>query len=229
MNELAIPNKPRGFKLMSIVFGNGKNTNSRNSRDVHKYMNVKTDYSDWIKRRIDALGAEENIDFVVLKNGDGKFTKIDYIITDDFAKHLGMVEKNDKGKEVRNYFIYMEKLAKFLVLKECDINKSRLETALTNLKIAQQNNRKIYKDGFVSLNKYVNDRELNLSRDQAFGVLLTKGLLEYKEVVTNRLILLDETLGRQIDNGVIEFNSRALDSIFSDFVHKEPSLFDDVL
>lgn len=66
-----------------------------------------------MKRRIDALGAEENIDFVVLKNGDGRFTKIDYIITDDFAKHLGMVEKNSKGKEVRNYFIYMEKLAKY--------------------------------------------------------------------------------------------------------------------
>ncbi len=134
MNELQIlPPKPKGFKRMSVIFGNGKNTNSRNSRDIHKYMNVKTKYHMWIKRRVDSLGAEENIDFIVLKNGHDKFTEIDYIITDDFAKHLGMLEKTSKGKEVRNYFIYMEKLARYLIekkMQECLITIEKKETKL---------------------------------------------------------------------------------------------------
>ena len=78
MNELQIPPlKPKGFKRMSQVFGNGKNTNSRNSRDVHKYLGVTTAYSRWIKRRIFTQGAEKNIDFSIAKKGNGNSTRFE--------------------------------------------------------------------------------------------------------------------------------------------------------
>ncbi len=229
MNDLILPQKPKGFKKMSAVFGNGKNTNSRNSRDVHKYMNVKTDYSDWIKRRIDALGAEENIDFTVLKNGDGKFTKIDYIITDDFAKHLGMVEKNSKGKDVRDYFIFMERFAKYLLEKhilDCEVKTAKvLESKDNEIKQLQVKRMKTYKEGFMSLGKYLKENNIVMTKETAFAMLSKYDIIEHRDVLTSKIFLLDDSFGRQTGDSVIEFNSRSLDLIFRDYVRIEPSLF----
>lgn len=87
-----------------------------NARDVHAALEVKTDFSDWIKRRIKQCKFEENYDFIKLlkkeelsKTGQ---TVIEYIISLDMAKHLGMMEKNDKGHEIRKYFIEQEKVAR---------------------------------------------------------------------------------------------------------------------
>ncbi len=89
-----------------------------NARDVHAALEVKTDFSDWIKRRIKQCKFEENYDFIKLlkkeelsKTGQ---TVIEYIISLDMAKHLGMMEKNDKGHEIRKYFIEQEKVARSL-------------------------------------------------------------------------------------------------------------------
>ena len=87
-----------------------------NARDVHAALEVKTDFSDWIKRRIKQCKFEENYDFVVFlkkeENLSGGRPATEYIISLDMAKHLGMMEKNDKGHEMRKYFIEQEKLAR---------------------------------------------------------------------------------------------------------------------
>ena len=87
-----------------------------NARDVHAALEVKTDFSDWIKRRIKQCKFEENYDFVVfLKKEENLFggrPTTEYIISLDMAKHLGMMEKNDKGHEMRKYFIEQEKIAR---------------------------------------------------------------------------------------------------------------------
>ena len=87
-----------------------------NARDVHAALEVKTDFSDWIKRRIKQCKFEENYDFVVfLKKEENLFggrPTTEYIISLDMAKHLGMMEKNDKGHEIRKYFIEQEKIAR---------------------------------------------------------------------------------------------------------------------
>ena len=45
---------------------NGKVQLGVNARDLHKMLEVKTDFSDWIKRRIKQCGFEENFDFIKL-------------------------------------------------------------------------------------------------------------------------------------------------------------------
>lgn len=225
MSELIIPQKPKGFKKMSIVFGNGKNTNSRNSRDVWKYLGVKTGYARWINRRIKTLNAEENVDFVVGKNAHEDFTNIEYIVTDDFAKHLGMMEKTPKGKEVRNYFIYMEKIAKYLILETCSRNQIQLETAQQEIKLLRVKSMKTYKDGFMSLGKYLKQRNINMTKETAWEMLTDFDIVKSKDVLTHRKILNNDHYGRQIDYGVIEFNSRALDEVFDEFVANTPTLF----
>ena len=110
----------------------GAEVNSVNSRDLHDDLEVKTDYSKWIKRAIDKYDFIENEDYAVVKNGDGNNAFIDYIVKLDVAKELCMVSNTDKGKETRKYFIKVEKQARSNSNLQLDIQMQRLD-ALTNV------------------------------------------------------------------------------------------------
>ena len=97
---------------------NGKVQLGVNARDLHKMLESKQDFSTWIKRRISQCGFEEGFDYVKLhqkmelsKTGQ---TSIEYIISVDMTKHLGMMERNKKGHEIRKYYIEQEELARQL-------------------------------------------------------------------------------------------------------------------
>ena len=94
---------------------NGAEINSVNAREIHKYLEVKTKFADWIKRAIEKYDFIENQDYAILKNGNGNNAYIDYIVVLDMAKELAMLENNPKGKETRKYFIEFEKQGKNLI------------------------------------------------------------------------------------------------------------------
>ena len=111
---------------------NGAEINSVNSRDIHKELEIKTKYSDWVKRVIDKYEFEEEKDYTVLKNGNGNNATLDYIVTIDMAKELCMVTSTKKGREYRKYFISIEKQANKQSNLQLDIQMQRLD-ALTNV------------------------------------------------------------------------------------------------
>ena len=94
---------------------NNTELNSVNAREIHKYLEVKTKFADWIKRAIDKYDFIENQDYAILKNGNGNNAYIDYIVVLDMAKELAILENNPKGKETRKYFIEFEKQGKALI------------------------------------------------------------------------------------------------------------------
>ena len=94
---------------------NAAEINSVNAREIHKYLEVKTKFADWIKRAIEKYDFIENQDYAILKNGNGNNVYIDYIVVLDMAKELAMLENNPKGKETRKYFIEFEKQGKALI------------------------------------------------------------------------------------------------------------------
>ncbi len=78
--------------------------------ELHKVLEVKSRFNDWIKNRINDCEAQENGDFTTLtKNlvSGGQYNE--YIIKLDTAKEMAMLERNEKGKQVRRYFIQIEK------------------------------------------------------------------------------------------------------------------------
>lgn len=99
--------------IQSIEF-NDEIVKTVNARELHSYLQSKQDFSTWIKKRIKDYGFIENIDFVRFhkKMEANNATVIDYAITIDMAKELSMVERNQKGKQARQYFIESEKKAK---------------------------------------------------------------------------------------------------------------------
>ncbi|MCW0977407.1 phage antirepressor KilAC domain-containing protein [Streptococcus anginosus] len=109
------------------------------ARQLHKTLEVKTRFSQWVEQNF--KGFEENYDFTsvvtttVVNNGAMRELQ-DYALSLDTAKHLAMMSKTDKGKEVRQYFIQVEKdfnspekiMARALLMADKKIHK--LETQI---------------------------------------------------------------------------------------------------
>ena len=82
-----------------------------NARELHSFLESRRDFSTWIKTRIADYDFVENQDFVRFpqKGEANNATLIEYALTLDMAKELSMVERNEKGKQARKYFIECEK------------------------------------------------------------------------------------------------------------------------
>jgi phage anti-repressor protein len=85
-----------------------------NARDLHVFLEIGRDFNTWINARIKRYDFELGVDYSVIsqspKRGSGNrgATK-EYFTTLDMAKELAMVERNEKGKQARRYFIDCEK------------------------------------------------------------------------------------------------------------------------
>lgn len=81
-------------------------------RELHEFLEVKTEYAKWMSRMIE-YGFTENQDFrVIVKNGEnpkGGRPLTDHEIKLDMAKEIAMIQRNEKGKQARQYFIQVEK------------------------------------------------------------------------------------------------------------------------
>lgn len=83
------------------------------ARDLHSFLAVGRDFSTWVKDRIEQYGFAEGEDFSpVLGKSTGGRPGVEYHLTLDMAKELAMVENNDQGRQVRRYFIAMERQAR---------------------------------------------------------------------------------------------------------------------
>lgn len=108
-------------------------------RQLHEALKIKTEYKKWFSRMTE-YGFNENEDFLkvaqkCLTSSTGQNTT-DHIIKLDMAKEIAMIQRTDKGKEVRQYFIQVEKdfnspekiMARALLLADKKIQK--LETQI---------------------------------------------------------------------------------------------------
>ena len=92
---------------------NSQGIETVNARELHAFLEVKTRFNDWIANRISEFGFSENKDFVSLTENlvSGGKQNV-FHISIDMAKELSMLERNDKGKQARLYFIECERIAK---------------------------------------------------------------------------------------------------------------------
>lgn len=84
--------------------------NAVNARELHQFLEVETRFDTWISRRISEYDFVINSDFcTILSKSNGGRPAAEYFISLDMAKELSMVERNEKGKQARKYFIECEK------------------------------------------------------------------------------------------------------------------------
>lgn len=122
------------------------------ARQLHETLEVKTEYKKWFKRMTE-YGFVENEDFVkvtqkCLTSSTGQ-NMTDHVIKLDMAKEIAMIQRTDKGKEVRTYFIQVEKdfnspekiMARALLMadKKIKLLESQNENLLIELEEANKN------------------------------------------------------------------------------------------
>lgn len=79
------------------------------ARDLHQFLEVKTDFPHWFDRMAE-YGFAEGIDFqTFLTESTGGRPAQDAQLTIDMAKELCMIQRTPRGKEARQYFLEVEK------------------------------------------------------------------------------------------------------------------------
>ena len=85
-----------------------------NARELHTFLEIQTRYNDWIKNRINEYGFIQDEDYLVITERTNGRPRKEYHITLDMGKELGMVERNERGRQIRQYFIRCERTLKAL-------------------------------------------------------------------------------------------------------------------
>ncbi|AFL97402.1 phage anti-repressor protein [Ornithobacterium rhinotracheale DSM 15997] len=100
--------------LIKITEKNGENTVS--AKDLHQFLGSNEQFGKWIKRML-GYGYTQGVDYETLAllvpagEHNKAWTK-DYVLTLDTAKEIAMLQRSKKGREIRRYFIEVEKTAR---------------------------------------------------------------------------------------------------------------------
>jgi len=92
----------------------GKSERTVSARQLHEFLGIGRDFSNWITGQIDRFEFRDNQDFIRVfakngeKSGRGRPTA-EYWLTLDMAKELAMLARTAKGREARRYFIDCER------------------------------------------------------------------------------------------------------------------------
>jgi anti-repressor protein len=147
-------------------------------RELYEFLEVKTKYKDWIKRKIEKYGFIENIDFVLVaqkratNNPRNPYTlENEHILKLSMAKELAMLENNEKGKQARLYFIKCEEEYK----KQKQVTFSRKDLLMLNVIKANSQNERM-----VALNNY----ELEYVKPLEVEAKYTKEVLKSESLLT---------------------------------------------
>ena len=185
-------------------------------RDLHEALEVQTAYKDWFPRMCE-YGFEEGKDFSsILSKSTGGRPQQNHQLTISMAKELCMLQRTQKGKECREYFIKVEEawnkpeivLSRALImannsLQELRSNNAQLlaENAVMKPK-AEFADRVANTDGLLSMSnfaKVIQDEHINMGRNKLFEWLRNQGYLRgnnepYQQYVNQGLFRVRETV-----------------------------------
>lgn len=117
-------------------------------RDLHEFLNIGTQYTKWFDRMKD-YGFNENFDFVTVSQKrltaqGNETTYSDHHLTIDMAKEISMLQRNEKGKQARQYFLELERKwnsPEMVMKRAMDYLNAQVDKLQTeNLVLTQQNN-----------------------------------------------------------------------------------------
>ena len=185
-------------------------------RDLHEALEIQTAYKDWFPRMCE-YGFEEGKDFSsILSKSTGGRPQQNHQLTISMAKELCMLQRTQKGKECREYFIKVEEawnkpeivLSRALImannsLQELRSNNAQLlaENAVMKPK-AEFADRVANTDGLLSMSnfaKVIQDERINMGRNKLFEWLRNQGYLRgnnepYQQYVNQGLFRVRETV-----------------------------------
>lgn len=158
-------------ELMRVNYTQDEPTVS--GRELHECLEVKTKYKDWFPR-MKEYGFTENQDFTLVaqkratNNPKNPYTEIiDHQITIPMAKEICMIQRTEKGKQARQYFLAIEKawntpemiMSRALKMAEHRINHLEVENSKLLVANTVMQPKSEYFDELVDRNLLTNFRD----------------------------------------------------------------------
>lgn len=79
------------------------------ARDLHEQLNIESNFTTWFKRMCE-YGFEEGRDFFPkMEESTGGRPSKEFNVSVDMAKQICMIQRSPEGKQIRQYFIDLEK------------------------------------------------------------------------------------------------------------------------
>ena len=199
-------------------------------RELHEKLEIDTPFRIWFPRMCE-YGFSENIDYTpyIFVHPKNNQETIDYILKLDMAKEISMIQRNEKGKQIRKYFIEVEKefnspdkiMARGLLIADKTIKEQK--TLISNLeyKIEKDKNKVEFYDDVVDstttfeiskVAKILNF--IQVGRNNLFEILREQGILQrdntpYQNYVDRGWFRLIETKYTK-PNGDVQLNYKTV-------------------
>ena len=163
-------------------------------RELHEALEVNTRYNDWFNRMVE-YGFTENEDFYsnLSKTSESGRPSTDHQLTIPMAKELCMLQRNEKGKQFRQYFIKVEEAwnsPEMIMKRALDIaneNIKKLQITVSSLSVDNEIMRPKadYFDELVERNTLTNFRE-TAKQLQVGEKVFIKYLLDHKYIYRDK-------------------------------------------
>ena len=144
------------------------------ARELHDFLEVKTNFKDWFPRMFE-YGFNQGVDFNPLKIEQVQIEGLrevkrkitDYEVTIPMAKEICMLQRSEKGKEARQYFLSLEKawntpemvMSRALKMADSKINHLQLENSRLYVENSIMQPKSDYFDELVDRNLLTNFRD----------------------------------------------------------------------
>ncbi|EGT3904154.1 TPA: phage antirepressor KilAC domain-containing protein [Clostridioides difficile] len=194
MNNLSVI-KNEGLIKVEV---NEKQEQILSARDLHEFLEVGSRYNDWFNRMI-GYGFVENEDFISITQkkvtAQGNETEyIDHVIKLDMAKEIAMIQRNEKGKQARKYFLQIEKdwnspekvMARALIVANKTIEKKSREIEEKDKVIQLQQPKVLFADAVSASNnsilvgelaKLIKQNGVDIGQNRLFAWMRENGYL----------------------------------------------------
>jgi len=163
-------------------------------RDLHEFLGVETEYRHWFPRMCE-YGFSEGSDFrSFLTESSGGRPATDHQLTVDMAKELCMLQRTERGKECRQYFIELERqwntpeavMSRALRMANAKMEELATQKAILETKVALDRPKVLFADSVEAskqsilvgvLAKLLKQNGIEIGQNRLFDRLRTDGFL----------------------------------------------------
>ncbi len=161
-------------------------------RDLHEFLEIGSQYTKWFER-MSEYGFVEGVDYIAISQKrltaqGNNTTFMDHEMTIDMAKEISMIQRNERGKQARQYFIHVEKLwnsPEMIVQRAMEIQQQKIVQLEGRIERDQPYTTfgKVVANSDASINvgafaKLMYDKHgINIGRNKLFSWLRDKGYL----------------------------------------------------
>lgn len=180
-------------EIVKVNYDNEQPTVS--ARELHNGLEVSERFQSWFNRQLQ-YGFEENSDYVGCKefNTLAKQELQDYQISIDMAKQICMLQRSDKGRQYRQYFLDLEKawntpeqvMARALKLADKEIDRLKADNKVLLEDTARMKPKEIFADAVAAsstailigeLAKLLRQNGIDIGQNRLFDWMRKNGYL----------------------------------------------------